>query len=147
MYSPNSNKDLKSLNRKIDINNIFTQNRLSLDDTVEGGQSLTLGGEYILKGKESGKDILKAGLASVLRDKEEINLPTKSTLNNKGSDFVGSLLFEPNKNLKFDYNFSMDSDFESSNYNLLKTDISVNKFVTSLDFYKKMMRWEVKVSV
>ena len=26
--------------------NIFTQNRLSLDDTVEGGQSLTLGGEY-----------------------------------------------------------------------------------------------------
>ena len=37
MYSPNSNKDLKTLDRKIDINNIFTQNRLSLDDAVEGG--------------------------------------------------------------------------------------------------------------
>ena len=37
MYSPNSNKDLKSLDRKIDINNIFTQNRLSLSDSVEGG--------------------------------------------------------------------------------------------------------------
>ena len=137
MYSPNSNKDLKTLDRKIDINNIFTQNRLSLDDTVEGGQSLTLGGEYNLKGKRDGNDILKAGLATVLRDNEELNLPTKSTLNNKGSDFIGSLVFEPNKNLKLDYNFSMDSDFKSSNFNLLKTDVSVNKFVTSFEFLQE----------
>ena len=113
MYSPNANKDLKNLDRKIDINNIFTQNRLSLNDSVEGGQSLTIGGEYNLKAKEGGNDIIKAGLARVLRDNEETNLPTKSTLNNKGSDFIGSLMFEPNKNLKFDYNFSIDSDFES----------------------------------
>ncbi len=137
MYSPNSNKDLKSLDRKIDINNIFTQNRLSLEDTVEGGKSLTLGGEYSLKGKEGEDDILKASLASVLRNDEEMNLPTKSTLNNKGSDFIGSFVFKPNKNLKFDYNFSMDSDFESSNYNLLKTDVSVNKFVTSFEFLQE----------
>ena len=52
MYSPNSNKDLKTLDRKIDFNNIFTQNRLSLNDSVEGGQSLTLGGEYSLKEKK-----------------------------------------------------------------------------------------------
>ena len=137
MYSPNANKDLKKLDRKIDINNIFTQNRLSLDDSVEGGRSLTLGGEYILKGKDGGKDIIKAGLATVLRDDEEVNLPTKSTLNNKGSDFIGSILFEPNDSLKFDYNFSVDSDFKSSNYNLLKTDISVNKFVTSFEFLQE----------
>ena len=137
MYSPNANKDLKNLDRKIDINNIFTQNRLSLDDSVEGGQSLTLGGEYTLKRKENGSDIIKAGIATVLRDDEEINLPTKSTLNNKGSDFIGSLILEPNKNLKFNYNFSIDNDFESSNYNLLKTDISVNKFVTSFEFLQE----------
>ncbi len=137
MYSPNSNKDLKTLDRKIDINNIFTQNRLSLDDAVEGGQSLTLGGEYSLKRKENGNDIIKAGIATVLRDDEEINLPTKSTLNNKGSDFIGSLIIEPNKSFKFNYNFSIDNDFESSNYNLLKTDVSVNKFVTSFEFLQE----------
>ena len=137
MYSPNANKDLKNLYRKIDINNIFTQNRLSLDDTVEGGQSLTFGGEYNLKDKESGNNIIKAGVATVLRDDEEKNLPTKSTLNNKGSDFIGSLVFEPNKNLKLDYNFSIDSDLESSNYNLIKTDLSVNKFVTSFEFLQE----------
>ena len=36
MFSPNANKNLKNLDRKIDINNIYTHNRLSLDDTVEG---------------------------------------------------------------------------------------------------------------
>ena len=104
---------------------------------MEGGESLTLGGEYTLKEKGSGNSLIKAGLATVLRDDEETNLPTKSTLNNKGSDFIGSLIFEPNKSLKFDYNFSMDSDFESSNYNLLKTDITVNKFVTSFEFLQE----------
>ena len=137
MYSPNANKDLKTLDRKIDINNIFTQNRLSLDDAVEGGQSLTLGGEYSLKGKNSENNLIKAGLATVLRDDEEMNLPINSTLNNKGSDFIGSLIFKPNKNLKFDYNFSVDSDFKSTNFNLFKTDISVNKFVTSFEFLQE----------
>ena len=137
MYSPNSNKDIKSLDRKIDINNIFTQNRLSLENSVEGGQSLTIGGEYSLKSKESGNDVVIAGLATVLRDKEELNLPNKSTLNNKGSDLIGSLVFEPNENLKIDYNFSMDNDFESTNYNLLKTNIKVNKFVTSFEFLQE----------
>ena len=46
-------------------------------------------------------------------------------------------MFEPNQNFKFDYNFSMDSDLESSNYNLVKTDISVNKFVTSFEFLQE----------
>ena len=45
--------------------------------------------------------------------KFEIKHPNKSTLNNKGSDLIGSLVFEPNQNLKIDYNFSMDNDFES----------------------------------
>ena len=137
MYSPNSNKDLKSLDRKIDINNIFTQNRLSLSDSVEGGESLTLGGEYNLKSKENGNDVVVAGLATIIRNSEERNLPNKSTINNQVSDIVGSLIFEPNSNLKFDYNFSMDNDLQSTNYNLLKSDISVNKFVTSFEFLQE----------
>ena len=115
---------IQLLDRKIDINNIFTQNRLSLEDSVEGGQSLTLGGEYTLQGKESGKDIVKAGIATVLRNDEEINLPTKSTLNNKGSDLIGSLIFEPNKNLKFD--MSRGKDIFGNN-KLLKS-LGINKF-------------------
>ena len=137
MFSPNSNKNSVNLDRKINIGNIFSQNRLAFDDSVEGGESLTLGGEYRLRNKKNDNDVIIAGLASVLRDNEENNLPSKSTINNKGSDLVGSLTFTPTGNLKFDYNFSIDNDFESTNYNLFKTDISVNKFVTSFEFLQE----------
>ena len=136
MYSPNKNKNIKNLDRKIDFKNIFTQNRLGLNDSLEGGQSLTLGGEYILTDKEN-NNILTAGLASVLRDKNENKLPRSSTINNKTSDIIGSFYFKPNKNINFDYNFSVDNDLSSTNYNFIKTEITINKFVTTFEFLQE----------
>ena len=136
MYSPNKNKNIKNLDRKIDFKNIFTQNRLGLNDSLEGGQSLTLGGEYSLTDKQN-NNILTAGLASVLRDKNENKLPTSSTINNKTSDIVGSFNLKPNKNINFDYNFSIDNDLSSTNYNFIKTEITINKFVTTFEFLQE----------
>ena len=133
MYSPNKNKNIKNLDRKINIKNVFSQNRLGLSDSVEGGQSLTLGGEYKITDKQN-NSILTAGLASVLRDKHEEKLPINSTLNNKSSDLIGSLNFTPNKNFNIDYSFSLDNDFSSTNYNLIKTNLTINKFVTTFEF-------------
>ena len=136
MYSPNKNKNIKDLDRKIDIKNIFNQNRLGLSDSVEGGQSLTLGGEYKITDKKN-NSILTAGLASVLRDKNEEKLPVSSTINNKSSDIIGSFNFEPNSNLNLDYNFSVDNDLSSTNYNLIKADLTINKFVTTFEFLQE----------
>ena len=136
MYSPNKNRNVQNLDRRINIKNIYSQDRLGLSDSVEGGQSITLGGEYSLTNKNN-RSLLKTSIASVFRDKSDESLPTKSTINNKGSDFIGSLLFEPNDNLKLDYNFSLDNDFSSTNYNLLKADFTVNKFVTSFEYLQE----------
>ena len=136
MYSPNKNRNVQNLDRRINIKNIYSQDRLGLSDSVEGGQSITLGGEYSLTNKNN-RSLLKTNVASVFRDKSDESLPTKSTINNKGSDFIGSLLFEPNDNLKLDYNFSLDNDFSSTNYNLLKADFTVNKFVTSFEYLQE----------
>ncbi len=136
MYSPNKNKNIKDLDRKIDIKNIFNQNRLGLSDSIEGGQSLTLGGEYKITDKKN-NSILTAGLASVLRDKNEEKLPVSSTINNKSSDIIGSFNFEPNSNLNLDYNFSVDNDLSSTNYNLIKADLTINKFVTTFEFLQE----------
>ena len=136
MYSPNKNRNVQNLDRRINIKNIYSQDRLGLSDSVEGGQSITLGGEYSLINKNN-RNLLKANIASVFRDKSDESLPTKSTINNKGSDFIGSLLFEPSNNLKLDYNFSLDNDLSSTNYNLLKADFTVNKFVTSFEYLQE----------
>ena len=136
MYSPNKNRNVQSLDRRINIKNIYSQDRLGLSDSVEGGQSITIGGEYNLINKEN-RNLLKVNAASVFRDISDESLPTKSTINNKSSDLIGSLLFEPTNNFKLDYNFSIDNDFSSSNYNLLKTNFTVNKFVTTFEYLQE----------
>ena len=95
-----------------------------------------MGGEYELLDKQN-NSILTAGLASVLRDKNDKKLPTNSTINNKSSDLIGSLNFKPNENFNLDYKFSLDNDLSSSNYNLIKTDIKINKFVTTFEFLQE----------
>ena len=136
MYSPNKNKNIKNLDRKINTKNIFNQNRLGLNDSVEGGQSLTFGGEYKKTDKQN-RSFLTAGLASVLRDKNEEKLPTSSTINNKSSDIIGSINFKPNNNFNLEYNFSVDNDLTSTNYNFIKADLTINKFVTSFEFLQE----------
>ena len=81
--------------------------------------------------------ILTAGLASVLRDKNDDKLPNNSTINNKGSDFIGSINLRPNNNIDIDYQFSIDNDLSSTNYNLIKADLKINKFVTTFEFLQE----------
>ncbi len=135
MYSPNKNKNLQDLDRKLNISNIFSHNRLGLTDSVEGGQSLTLGADYELIDK-SKNSILKGGLATVLRDRNE-TLPTKSTLNNRSSDLIGSINFKPKEEININYNFSVDNNLESTNYNFLSADLTVNKFVTTFEYLQE----------
>ena len=137
IYSPNKNKNLKDLDRKIDFKNVFSQNRLGLNDSLEGGQSLTLGGEFKILDNQRNNNILTAGLASVLRDKNDEKLPKTSTLNNKSSDIIGSFTFKPNKSFDIDYNFSVDNDLKSTNYNSIKANLTINKFVTTFEFLQE----------
>ncbi len=135
MYSPNKNKNLQNIDRKLNVSNIYSINRLGLNDSVEGGQSLTFGLDYDLINKNN-NSILSGGLASVLRDRNE-TLPTKSTINNKLSDIVGSLNFKPKENFNLNYNFSLDNNLESTNYNFFSTDFTVNKFVTTFEYMQE----------
>ena len=77
---------------------------------------------------------MTAGLASVLRDKNEKKLPKTSTIKNKSSDIIGSFTYKPNENFNIDYNFSVDNDLKSTNYNSIRADLTINKFVTTFEF-------------
>ena len=44
---------------------------------------------------------------------------------------------KPNNNFNIAYNFSVDNDFSSTNYNLIKADLTINKFVTTFEFLQE----------
>ena len=137
-YSPNKNKNLNELDRLIDYNNIFSLNRISSDESVEGGQSITIGNEYKIYDRENNEnEIFSLNLATMLRDEEDIKLPETSTLGKEKSDIVGSMKFTTNQFIDLSYNFSLDSDLDTINYNSINTTFSVNNFVTSFEFLEK----------
>ena len=135
-YSPNPTKNMSTVDRRIGIDNIFSLDRVGVNDAVEGGESLTIGNEYKITNKNNDERLL-LNLATVYRDKNNVDLPKRSTLNKKKSDVIGNLKITPNNFLDFDYNFSLDHNLETLNYNSINTSLTVNKFVTSFEFLEE----------
>ena len=133
-FSPNKTKDIRNEDRRIDINNIFSMNRLSANDTVEGGASLTYGLEFLKTNKISENNLFGAKIANVLRQKVDKNMPRNSELGDKTSDVVGNLNYHPNDIFKFNYDFSLDNNLDNKNYELLGTEIKVNNFITNFEY-------------
>ena len=135
-YSPNSTKNIQSLDRKLDINNIYGLNRIGVSDDVEGGGSLTIGNEFLIKDFEE-NDILSIDIGTVFREENNDNLPSNNTLRRSQSDFVGEIIYNPIKNLSFDYNFSLKNDLDAVNLHLIKNEFRVNNFINTFEFYEE----------
>ena len=135
-YSPNKTKNIALENRRLDTTNVNSFNRISIGDGIEGGESLTMGLEYIKKDKNQNEK-LSIDLAQVIRSESNPDLPTSSTLNNKYSDIIGRVKFNLINNLNFEYNFMMDNNFDRTNYNSVLANISVNNFVTSFEYLEE----------
>ena len=134
--SPNKSDNITTLDRKINNTNIFSTNRLGLRESLEGGQSLTLGTEYNLN-KRDGSNIFQIDLAQIYRANDDNNLPTKTTMNNKVSNLFGDVKLNANQYLDFEYNFALDDNFKTLNYNMIKSTFSINNFVTSFEFLEE----------
>ena len=136
-YSPNDSKNKSTEDRLIDLNNIFSINRIGSADTVEGGQSITIGTEYTIFNNKNDNNFFSIDLATALRDVKNNNLPTNSTLGKKNSDIFGNIDLNTGKFLDFNYSFSLDSNLETLNFNQIKSTFSFYNFVSTFDFLEK----------
>lgn len=129
--TPHDMKNNSTTNRKINVDNIFSLDRLALGNTLETGESFTLGIDFtkdkinnLILDEDKLTEIERYfdfKLATVLKFSEEKNIPTISTLNKKNSNIFGQTNFYPNKNTSINYNFSLTDSldrFESNSFGL-----------------------------
>ncbi len=135
-YSPNITKNLSNDDQKLDSNNINSFDRIYGSDSIEGGQSATLGFEYKKENFE-GNEMVNFEMYQVLRDTENHDLPNKTTLNQKYSDIIGRLKINTLDNLSLQYNFMLDNNLEDTNLNSILAEITVNNFVTNFEFLEE----------
>ncbi len=137
--NPTDMKNYSTSDKKIDIGNIFSTNRLGIDDSFEAGRSLTLGLDYSREKRdlEEVNKYFELKLGTVIRDKEQNFIPKKSTINRKNSNLFGSIENKFSKNLSINYDFALDNNLKNFEYNDLNATLSLNNFVTKFNFIEE----------
>ncbi len=133
--SPFDSENISNLDRQLNMTNLFSNNRLGLSDSLEGGQSITLGFDYDISRQDN--TFFSTSLGQIFRDVDDDKLPLSSTMNNERSDIVGQVELKPNENFEISYNFSADNNLDMMNYTFLESKFTVNNFITSFEFLEE----------
>ena len=133
-YNPTDMKDYSDSDRYIDTNNVFSLNRLSISDSYESGQSLTIGVDYKKETIDDINKFFEFNLATVLRDVKQDTIPIKSTLGEKQSNLFGKTTYSLSEMFSLNYDFALDNDLQTFEHNSIGTVFSFDKLITSFDF-------------
>ena len=141
-FSPHKTKDISNDLRRLSVDNLFSFDRIGYANNVEEGGSLTAGLNYYLENDNFDR-LLNFEIGASWKDVRNSHLPKNSTLGLKTSDIVGRIGYDPpsfNKTdttFEFDYDFLLDNDVTTLNYNQFTTRISINQLVTEFKFVKE----------
>ena len=136
-FSPNKSKNINDSENKIDINNIFSFNRIGLNDNIEEGASLTYGVEYFKTNKKDNRRFFRTKIANNLRYKDSDALPTNNGIMAKTSDFMGIIEINPLKELNLNYEFNIDENLKDKNSETLAAALQINNFATSFEYFNQ----------
>ena len=132
--APNNSKNLSDRYSRIDVNNIYSLNRISEDDVIEGGVSVAYGNDFSIFDKKDSKEIFNLKLANNLRIKENDDLPQNNQIGQKTSNFFSEISYNPNNIITAKYNTSIKNNLSDINYENLITEFRLNNIVTTFDY-------------
>ena len=125
----------KNNNQRSSIEDIYGVYRSGSNKSLEGGVSLTYGANFEkYKKSDLDKKILGVEIANVLRLEENQKIARNSALDEKISDFLGRLEYDPIDAINIEYDFSIKNNFKEQNYELLSTTFKVNNFLTTFEY-------------
>ena len=135
--NPSDMKDHSESDKTINVDNIFSKNRLGIGDSFESGRSLTFGLDYKKEDLNDFNKFFEIKLASVIRDKEENFIPKKTTLNKKNSNIYGSISNNFSEYFNLNYKFSVNNNLDSIDYNDFSAEINIDNFSTKVNFVEE----------
>ena len=116
---------------RLDAQNIFSLDRIESDTKLETGLSATLGFDYELKDKD--KDF-QFSMGQIISEKENKNMPTSTSLDEKLSDLVGSSSLKIGENLKLKYDFAIDQNYKEFNSNEFGAEFNISHVKFNFDY-------------
>ncbi len=121
-YAPGHMRGEKNETR-LNHSNVFQLDRLNSNKNFESGLSTTLGLDYELEQPNKKIDF---SIAQIINEKENKDMPSSSSLDQRFSDVIGHSQLEINNNVKLTYDFAIDQNYRQLNYNELGTSLDFN---------------------
>ena len=121
-YAPGQMRKDNSGSR-LNSSNIFLLDRLNNNDNFESGLSATVGFDYTINDNDKKFDF---SLGQIINEKENKNMPSITSLDEKLSDLVGSSSLTVNDKVSLNHNFSLDQNYKDLNYNEIGSTINLN---------------------
>ncbi len=135
--NPSDMKNYSDVTREINVNNIFNINRLAMEDTLETGESLTVGLGYKMEDMTDLNKYFKFDVATVFRNEEVNEISKATTLNKKTSNIFGSLTNRFSDFWTIEYDFAVRNNLNNIEYNSINSTFSLNNFATTFNFVEK----------
>jgi LPS-assembly protein len=126
-YAPGHMRNIEN-DGKLNYGNLFSLNKINQIDVVESGLSASLGFEYKKKklDKENNvsNEVFSFSAGQVVRDKENMDIPSRTSLDQRFSDLVGKANYNVGNKIKLNYNFALDQNYKELNYSEIGTDFN-----------------------
>ena len=133
-FSPGSMRK-ESSGSRLDPINAFNIDRLNNKNNFETGMSSTVGFDYTLKNGNKNFDF---SVAQIINEKENKKMHSKTSLDEKLSDLVGSAKLSINNKTSLNYNFALDENYNDLNYNEIGASFDLNPVKVNFDYLKEM---------
>ena len=136
-YAPGHMRDLSGDNTSLNYSNLYSLNKTS---EIEDGLSSILGIDFKVREKREGtneREKLSLSIGQVFNFKENKDIPSKSSLDQKTSDVVGEIKYNFSEIGNIDYKFSVDHNLNDLNYNEITTVLNFGKVQFNLDYLEE----------
>ena len=129
-YAPGSMRK-ESSGLKLDPINAFSIDRLDNKNNFETGLSGSLGFDYKVKKNNKSFDF---SIAQIINERENKKMASKTSLDEKLSDLVGSSNYKFNDQVNLKYNFSVDQNYNDLNYSEFGIEMDLNPVKIDFDY-------------
>ncbi|MDA7810881.1 organic solvent tolerance protein [Candidatus Pelagibacter sp.] len=149
-FSPHQMKNHTETSSRLTVGNIYSPFRMGVSDSFEEGGSMAIGFNYKNEKEQSNKknnfisnkivetrDFIDFKIGAVFRNDIEKNISKMSSLNQRGSNVVGEFNYLHSKYVNLNYQFSIDNDLNTLEYNSINADFSYKKLSSSIKFLEE----------
>ena len=136
-YAPGHMRSLKSKDVMLNYTNLYALNKTS---EIENGLSAILGIDFKINENKvaSENEKLSLSIGQVFNHEENVDMPSKSSLDQKTSDIVGLINYNFSEIGKINYKFSLDHNLNDLNYNDVSTVLNFGKVQFNLDYLEQL---------